>query len=51
MPGEESNKIHIGYGPGILLAPFNKISATVTYGISEDKRIFQVRIDSKLFMK
>jgi hypothetical protein len=51
MPAEESNKIHIGYGPGILLAPFNKISATVTYGISEDKRIFQVRIDSKLFMK
>jgi hypothetical protein len=51
MPGENSNKIHIGYGPGILLAPFNKISATLTYSISEEMRIFQVRIDSKLFAK
>jgi hypothetical protein len=51
MPGEESNKIHIGYGPGLLLAPFNKISATITYSFSEEIRIIQVRIDSKLFTK
>jgi hypothetical protein len=47
MPGENSNKIHTGYGPGFLLAPFNKISATITYSISEEARLIQVRIDSK----
>lgn len=47
LPGENSNKIHMGYGPGILLAPFNKISATVTYSMSEEINIIQVRIDSK----
>lgn len=47
MPGENSEKIHIGYGPGLLLAPFNKISATITYSISEELRIIQVRVDSK----
>lgn len=47
VPGENSNKIHLGYGPGILLAPFNRISATVTYSMSEEINIIQVRIDSK----
>jgi len=49
MPGEKSNKIHIGYGPGLLIAPFNKISATITYSFSEVMRLFQIRIDSRLF--
>jgi hypothetical protein len=47
IPGENSNKIHVGYGPGLLLAPFNKISATLTYSMSEEISLFQVRVDSK----
>lgn len=39
-PGETSDKWHVGYGGGIMLAPFNKISVTGTYAVSkEDKRI------------
>lgn len=47
MPNESSNKIHTGYGPGIFLAPFNKIAATITYSMSEERNMIQVRIDSK----
>jgi outer membrane protein assembly factor BamA len=45
MPGENSNIIHSGYGAGILLAPFNVISATLTYGISNESRLFQLTIN------
>jgi hypothetical protein len=39
-----SNKWHTAYGGGILLAPFNKILADVTYGKGEDGSVFQLRI-------
>jgi hypothetical protein len=45
MPEENSNTLHIGYGGGILLAPFYKFSATVTYGVSKEANIVQVRFD------
>ena len=44
MPGEKSNTIHTAYGGGLLLAPFNKISAAVTYGISNEQKILQFRV-------
>jgi hypothetical protein len=44
MPNEKSDKWHHGYGGGILLAPFNKISADVTYGISDDDKLIQLRL-------
>jgi len=44
MPGENSNTIHTSYGAGILFAPFRKISATVTYGISKESRLFQASV-------
>jgi hemolysin activation/secretion protein len=47
VPGENSNKIHVGYGPGILLSPFNKITGTITYSMSKEANLIQVRIDSK----
>lgn len=47
IPGQSSDKIHTGYGPGILLSAFNKISATITYSMSEELRTVQLRIDSK----
>jgi outer membrane translocation and assembly module TamA len=44
MPGETSNVWHSGYGAGILLAPFNKVLADVTYGISKDETLIQLRL-------
>ncbi len=39
-----SNVWHSGYGAGILLAPFNKVLADVTYGISKDENLIQLRL-------
>ena len=36
IPGESSNTWHSGYGGGIILAPFNRMSVTVGYGFSSD---------------
>ncbi|MCY7421416.1 MAG: hypothetical protein LH478_06685 [Chitinophagaceae bacterium] len=44
FPGETSNTIHSAYGGGILLAPFNKIYAEVTYGISDVEKQGQLRL-------
>jgi len=48
MPGEKNNTFHTGYGGGILLAPFNMAAITLTYGISEESKLFQIRVN-KLF--
>ena len=48
MPDERSNKIHISYGPGIMLAPFNKYSISATYGITEEIRLVQLRLNRLL---
>ena len=40
MPGESSNKLHFGYGAGLILSPLDKVRISVAYAISnEDKRI------------
>ena len=36
MPGETSKTWHSAYGGGLILAPFNKMSVSVGYGISAD---------------
>jgi hemolysin activation/secretion protein len=48
MPGEQSNKIHSAWGPGIILAPFNKCSISMSYGISEEISLFQLRLNRLL---
>ena len=48
MPGETSNTLHVGYGGGIFLAPFDKISADVTYGFSKEDQLLQFRFSLKL---
>ena len=48
MPGEKSNTLHVGYGGGIFLAPFNKISADITYGFSKEDHLLQFRFNLKL---
>jgi len=44
MPEETSNKWHVGYGAGLMLSPFNKIAATVYYGLSEDDHLIHIRL-------
>lgn len=46
MPGEESHKIHTSYGPGFMIAPFNKISLSLSYGITDETRLFQIRVNT-----
>jgi hypothetical protein len=48
VPGENSNTTHFGYGAGILIAPFTKFCAVVTYGISNESRLWQFSFN-KLF--
>lgn len=35
-PGEESDKLHISFGAGFILSPFNKISVAATYARSKE---------------
>ncbi len=38
-PGDESSKMHFGYGGGIIVSPLNKVTIKLAFGISnEDKR-------------
>jgi hypothetical protein len=43
-PGETSDKWHTGYGPGIVLAPFNKLWLNASYGISSDDTVFHLQV-------
>ena len=45
MPGEKSDKMHTSWGPGMIISPFNKASVSVTYGISEEIRLVQIRLN------
>ena len=36
IPNEESNKWHAGYGGGVVIIPFNKITLTAMYGLSSE---------------
>lgn len=44
MPGQKSGKLHTSYGGGILLAPFNLLSAAITYSTSEEIKMVQLRV-------
>ncbi|MDQ6762912.1 MAG: hypothetical protein M3015_09845, partial [Bacteroidota bacterium] len=48
QPQEKSDTWHVGYGGGILLAPFNKILFDVTYGISNEDKVLQLRLNVSL---
>ena len=43
-PGEESNTWHSGYGPGIFLSLFNKVTLSAAYGISKDDRVISAYV-------
>ena len=42
-PGENSNKLHISYGGGFILAPFNKVSVAATYAVSKEDATINFR--------
>lgn len=44
QPGETSDTWHTDYGGGFMLAPFNALFATVTYGISKERKMIQIRL-------
>lgn len=48
MPGEKSNKLHYSYGPGIILVPYNKYNLSVSYGITEEFSLIQLRLNRVL---
>jgi hypothetical protein len=48
MPLEKSNKLHTGYGAGVVLAPFNLVFVDITYGFSNEDRLIQLRLNLKL---
>ena len=48
MPGEVSNTWHSGYGGGIIIAPFEKFSLSVTYGMSSELHLFHIRFNKVL---
>jgi len=37
QPGEVSKEWHVGYGGGIILVPFNKVSLMATYGVTNNR--------------
>ncbi len=45
---EQSNIYHTGYGGGLILAPLNKISGSVSYAVSPEGGIIQVHISRLL---
>ena len=48
MPLEKSDTWHVGYGGGIVLAPFNFIFVDITYGFSKEDKLLQFRLNMKL---
>lgn len=44
QPGETSGTWHTGYGAGLMIAPFNKIAATVYYSVSPEDNVVNLRV-------
>ncbi len=50
MPGERSDKWHFAWGPGIIIVPFNKYNITVSYGMSKEISLVQLRLNRMINM-
>ncbi|MGZ8543843.1 MAG: BamA/TamA family outer membrane protein [Flavisolibacter sp.] len=44
QPADNTNQWHTGYGGGLMIAPFNKLSVTVYYGMSDETKRFHIRL-------
>lgn len=47
-PGESSRQWHSGYGAGLMIAPFNKVMFSVTYGMSKENNLVHVSLRKAL---
>jgi hypothetical protein len=47
QPSESSTKWHVGYGAGLMIAPFNKFVLMASYGLSEEGG--QITANAKMF--
>jgi hypothetical protein len=47
-PGESSRQWHSGYGGGFMIAPFNKVMFSVTYGMSNEFRLVHLSMRKAL---
>lgn len=47
-PGESSRQWHSGYGGGLMIAPFNKVMFSVTYGMSKENRMVHLSMRKAL---
>ena len=43
IPTEDSDKFHWGYGGGFFIVPYNKLAFTITYGVSDEDQLVNVR--------
>jgi hypothetical protein len=43
-PGENSDKWHVGYGGGLIVAPFERLLLNGTIGFSENRRVLHFRL-------
>ncbi|MDQ3551558.1 MAG: hypothetical protein M3413_08525, partial [Bacteroidota bacterium] len=43
-PGEDSDKWHIGYGGGLIVAPFEKLLINGTVGFSDKRQVLHLRL-------
>jgi Omp85 superfamily domain len=43
-PGEQSDIWHAGYGPGVFLSLFNKVTLSAAYGISKEDRVISAYV-------
>ncbi len=48
IPNENSNTLHVGYGGGVILDPFNFLFVDITYGFSKEDNLLQFRLNVKL---
>ncbi len=44
LDGEKSNTMHHSYGGGIILSPYNKIAAVLSYAVSPEDKNFHINI-------
>lgn len=44
QPGENSDEWHVAYGGGLIFAPYNIAKATITYAVSSDGGLVNIRV-------
>jgi hemolysin activation/secretion protein len=48
QPGEVSDKLHTGYGAGLLVSPFQKLVVSLAYARSEERGMFHIGLRGRL---